>query len=98
MAITTNISIVVFGVILAAGFGLGRYILLINYLNKHIPSQQRAMIMSTILMARQLAQVILNPLVGFMVEWNLVYVLFILGGLMIVWSFVSPVREKHLID
>ena len=98
MAVTTNISIVVIGVMFAAGFGLGRFILLVNYLNKHIPSKQRAMIMSTILMFKQLAHVILNPVVGYLVEWNIVVTLLILGGLMIVWSFLSPVREKHLID
>jgi MFS family permease len=98
MALTSNVPIVVLGIILAASFGLGRFILMINYINKHIPSEQRAMIISTILMFKQLGHVILNPLVGYMVEWNLVYVLLILGGMMILWSIVSPVREKHLLD
>ena len=31
MAVTPNISVVVVGVMLAAGFGLGRYVLLLNY-------------------------------------------------------------------
>ena len=83
---------------LAAGFGLGRWILLINYINKHIPSGQRAMIISTIVMFRQAGHVILNPIVGYLVEWNLVIVLIILGSLTIVWSIISPVREKHLVD
>jgi len=98
MAFTSNIPIVVIGIILAASFGLGRFILLINYINKHIPSEQRAMIISTIMMAKQLGHVILNPMVGYAVEWNLVVTLIILGSLMIAWSFLSPVREKHLVD
>ena len=98
MALTSNIPIVVIGIILAASFGLGRFILMINYINKHIPSEQRAMIISTIMMAKQLGHVILNPVVGYAVEWNLVVTLIILGSLMISWSFLSPVREKHLVD
>ncbi|MBN2157428.1 MAG: MFS transporter [Candidatus Lokiarchaeota archaeon] len=98
MSITQNVSIVVFGIMLAAGFGLGRWVLMIHYLNKHIPSEQRAMIISTIVMFKQLAHVMINPLVGFLVEWNLVIVLLILGGLLIVWSIISPVKESHLVD
>lgn len=98
MAVTSNVSIVVIGIVFAAGFGLGRWILLINYLNKHIPSEQRAMIISTIVMFKQLGNVILNPIVGYLVEWNLPIILLILGGMMTLWSFLSPVREKHLID
>ncbi|MHA1451824.1 MAG: MFS transporter [Promethearchaeota archaeon] len=98
MALASNSSVVVIGIILAAGFGLSRWILLINYINKHIPSEQRAMIISTIVMFKQLGHVILNPIVGRLIEWNLVIVLLILGGIMIVWSFLSPVREKHLLD
>ena len=98
MALTSNVSLVVVGIIFAAGFGLGRYVLLMNYINKHIPSEQRAMIISTIVMFKQLGHVILNPIVGRLIEWNLVIVLIILGGIMIAWSFLSPVREKHLWD
>jgi MFS family permease len=98
MALTSNVSLVVVGIMLAAGFGLGRWILLINYINKHIPSEQRAMIISAIVMFKQLGHVILNPIVGYLVEWNLVIIQVILGGIMIAWSFLSPVREKHLLD
>jgi len=98
MAISSNVSIVVLGIMLAAGFGLGRWILLINYLNKHIPSEQRAMIISTIVMFKQLAHVVINPVVGFLVEWNLVIVLIIIGSLLVIWSFASPIREIHLLD
>jgi hypothetical protein len=49
-------------------------------------------------MFKQLGHVVLNPIVGYLVEWNLVVIQVILGGIMIVWSFLSPVREKHLKD
>ncbi len=97
-ALTTYIPIVIAAIIGAAGIGLARRPLLLNYMNKYIPSEQRATIISTIAMLRTLVLVILNPLVGLLTEWSLNKTLIILGTLAICFAFISKIEENHLID
>ena len=96
--LTTFLPLVILIIILGGGFGLSRRTVMASYLNKQIPSPQRATILSTISMLRQAVQVILNPAVGFMVDWSLNYTLIILGLAAIIFAFISRVEEEHLID
>ena len=89
---------VIIGVIFAATFGMSRRTLLLNYINKQIPSEQRATIISAVAMFRQFILMILIPIVGIFVDMSLNTVLVILGIIAVIWSFISPVKEKYLIN
>jgi len=96
--LTSFAPIVLLVIIVGGGFGLSRRPLFISYMNKYIPSPQRATVLSTISMFRRICLVVVNPLIGMLVDWSLNYTLIILGTAAIIFSFVSKVEENHLID
>lgn len=96
--LTDYLPLVLVAIMVGGGFGLSRGPLFSSYLNQHIPSGERATVLSTIAMFRQLVLVVINPLVGYAVDWSLNYTLIILGLIGVVFSFVSRVKEEHLIE
>ena len=85
-------------IILAIAFGVTRAPLLISYMNKYIPSPERATVLSTINMFQTLSFVIVYPLVGFAADWSLIMTLILLGIAGIGFSLISRVKEEYLID
>ncbi|MCK4358151.1 MAG: MFS transporter [Candidatus Cloacimonetes bacterium] len=96
--LTKCIPIVLLVIILGGGFGLSRRPLFVSYMNKYIPSEKRATVLSTISMLRRLGLLVINPFVGLLVDWSLNYTLIILGIAAVLFSFISKVEEGHLID
>ncbi len=96
--LTNYIPLVIFAIIIGGGFGLARKPLFDSYMNKLIPSNERATVLSTISMFRRIFLVIVNPIVGLLTGWSLDYTLIILGTLAVLFSFISKVKEEHLID
>lgn len=84
--------------IILVGFGLARRPLIINYLNKHVPSAQRASVLSNIDMIQTLFSAFAYWSVGIAVDWSLNATLIIMGMTIIVFSFIFRVKEKYLID
>lgn len=100
LSLTNWVPAVIGGIILASGFGLSRGPLFSNYMNKHIPSDKRATILSTSSMLRTFAIVITNVSSGFLSDWSIPYTLMILGIGIILFSFFSSlkIKEEYLID
>ncbi|MFH2105430.1 MAG: MFS transporter, partial [Parcubacteria group bacterium] len=96
--LTKFIPLVVLVIALAGGFGLGRRPLFSSYLNKYIPSEKRATVLSSVSMLRKFTMVLMYPLVGLLVDQSLNYTLIILGIVAVIFSLVSRVREEHLVD
>lgn len=96
--LTTWLPAVLAVIIIGGGFGLSRRPLFVNYMNKYIPSDKRATVLSSVSMLRRFALVIINPVVGVMTDWSLNYTLIILGVIAIIFSFVSRVEEEYLIE
>ncbi|MFX1451031.1 MAG: MFS transporter [Promethearchaeota archaeon] len=96
--LTIFVPLILLAIFLAGGFGLSRRPLLINYMNKYIPSEKRATVISTATMFEKLFCAIFNPFVGLLVDWSLSYTLIIIGIVAIVFSLISKVEESHLID
>ncbi len=90
--------LVITGIIFAAGFGLSRGPLFSNYMNKHIPSDKRATILSTTSMFRTFAIVIVEILSGVLAEWSIPGTLLIFGIAAIAFAFFSGIEEEYLID
>jgi MFS family permease len=98
LGVTQYLPLVICGVLLASYFGLARGPLFVSYMNKFIPSDQRATALSTASMFRMLAMAILNPVAGVLADWNLQKTMLILAGCLLLFTFVSRVREDQLVD
>jgi hypothetical protein len=67
-------------------------------MNKYIPSDKRATILSTTSMLRTLAIVVINTCSGLLADWSIPYTLLILGISTVIFAFLSRIKEEHLID
>ncbi len=93
-----NIITISILIILGGGFGLTRLPLMSSYMNRFIPSEQRATILSSISMFRRFGLVILNPLIGFTADHSLRLAALIVGLLPLVLFIFSPIEQKMLED
>lgn len=98
LGFSRNIAFSVILIALIAGFGLSRYVLVSNYMNKYIKSKIRATVLSTASMVESLGLAIMYLVVGLLAEWSLNYTLIIIGVLCVIVAIVSRVEEGHLID
>lgn len=98
LGLTSWAPVVIPAIIFAAGFGLSRIPLFTSYMNKYIPSDKRATILSATSMFRTFSIVIANLIAGTLVGWSVSYSLIILGIAIIIFSLFSKIREEHLID
>jgi MFS family permease len=96
--LTSYLPFVLISILLVASFGLSRRPLLASYMNKHIPSEERSTILSTVSMLNKFVLVVVNPIVGVLTEWSLSYLLIMLGVVAVLFAFISRVEEEHLLD
>jgi len=92
------LPVVLVSIVIVTAFGWSRIPLIVSYMNKHIPSSERATILSTVNMFHTLLMVIAYPLIGILAEWSLAMTLLILGTIGIVVSLGIRVKEEYLID
>ncbi|HEX8439491.1 hypothetical protein [Archangium sp.] len=78
-------------------FSLPRIPLFSAYINHHIPSEQRATVLSFVSMVRTLGIVVCNPFIGLLAEWSLSWTMAILGTGLIVLAAASRLEERHLV-
>ncbi|MCM2303704.1 MAG: MFS transporter [Elusimicrobia bacterium] len=77
-------------------FGMSRSVLISNYMNKHIGSAQRATVLSTVGMGRQLMGVAVLPVVGLLTKISLPWTFAALGASILACAWASSVEEAHL--
>jgi MFS family permease len=93
------VPVMIIAILSIGGFAMTRRPLLISYMNKYIKSEERATTISSISMLVSLSKMIAFPLIGFTIEKiSLQAALIILGIITIVFTLLSKVEEKHLID
>ena len=78
-------------------FGMSRSVLISNYMNKHIGSAQRATVLSTVGMGRQLMGIVVLPVVGLLTKSSLPWTFAALGAAILACAWASSVEEEHLI-
>ena len=98
MGSISNTLVLITAIITAAGFGLSRAPLLTSYMNKYIPSDKRATVLSVTSMFRMITISIVNVLAALMSEWSVPWTIIIFGFLLCMFPFILHVREDHLID
>lgn len=86
------------GIVVAFTLGLPRTALFSAYMNKHIPSDKRATVLSFASMVRTLAIVVANPLIGLAADHSLTAALAGMGVAMILVTAFSRIEERHLLD
>jgi MFS family permease len=92
----TSLFLIVFCIFLVAGLGLTYFNISLGYCQGYIDSEERSTVISTISMFRLLSLSIMNTIIGYVAEINLSIVFLALGVCAVAWSFLSPVKEKHL--
>lgn len=85
-------------IIFSAAFGLTRGPLFISYMNKFIPSEKRATVLSVTTMFQTLAIVFINVITGLLSKWSMNYTMIIVGVFLVVVTVFSRIEEEHLID
>ncbi len=97
VAIFPSLPTILLFIIFAGGFGLTRSEFVAVFMNRHIPSDKRATVLSSISMFRRFALVILNPLIGFIATHSLNAALLVVGVLPLSLFFFSPLfKQKYL--
>lgn len=82
--------------VLIPAFGMSRSVLISNYMNKHIGSAQRATVLSTVGMGRQLMGIVVLPAVGLLTKVSLSWTFAALGAAILACAWASSVEESHL--
>ncbi len=91
-----HLAVVAVLIVVGFTFSLPRIPIFSAYMNRYIPSDKRATVLSLTSMCRTLAIVVVNPLIGLLADWSVAYTIIILGvGLMAV-GFFSRIEERHL--
>ncbi len=96
VAFLSNVFTVIIFLVFAGGFGLTRLDLMSVYMNRFIPSEQRATVLSSISMLRRFLLVVLNPLMGFVADKSLVLALCLAGVLCLGVFLFSPLKREIL--
>ncbi len=98
VAIFPSIFTLVLFILFAGGFGITRSELMSSYMNKFIPSEQRATVISSISMFRRFALVILNPIIGFAADRSLGMAFLILGLIPLLIFLLPPINKQKISD
>jgi MFS family permease len=77
-------------------FSLPRVVIFSAYMNRYIPSDKRATVLSVTSMCRTLAIVAVNPVIGLLADWSVANTMIILGAGLIAGGLFSRIEEKHL--
>lgn len=96
LGLTKHIIFVLSGILIVFIFGLARLPVYNAYINKYVPSDKRATVLSISSMLRTLMIVVISPLVGYLGDWSLNYTSIILGIMLIAVSLFSKVEESFL--
>ena len=84
-------------IIVVSGFGLSRTPLYISYMNRFIPSDKRATVLSVTSMARNIGIGLANLAAAAIAGWSVRMMVVISGVLIVFFALTTRVKEEHLI-
>lgn len=97
LALTNYLPLVITGIVLGFTFCV-RIPIFSSYMNKYIPSEKRATILSLISMCRTISIVVVNPIIGVLADWSVQNTMMILGAALLLLTAFTRIEEKHLIE
>jgi predicted MFS family arabinose efflux permease len=92
------LPVTILAIILAFSFGLSRMPVFTSYMNKYIPSDKRATVLSAASMMRTFSLVIMKLISGALAKWSLSGAMTVLGAALVALTAFSRVEESHLKD
>lgn len=96
LGVIVHLAVVALLIVAGFTFSLPRIPIFSAYMNRYIPSDKRATVLSLTSMCRTLAIVVINPLIGLLADWSVAYTMIILGVGLIAAGFFSRIEERHL--
>jgi len=90
-----SVSVIIL-IIVTVGFGLSRYIILLNGINKQLNDENRVTVLSTINMFRMGIKAIILPFIVLMLMWDISIAFIILGSMILLFTFKSKVKKEFL--
>jgi MFS family permease len=98
LGLSNSAWMIVAMITITAGFGLSRTPLYISYMNKFIPSDKRATVLSVTSMARNIGIGLANLVAAAMAGWSVQYMMIANGAIIIFFALSTRVKEEHLAD
>lgn len=98
LGLNNSLAATLVSIYIIGGFLVSRKPLMISYMNKYIPSSERATVLSCVSMINSLVVAVINPLFGYFVQKSLNGTLLFIGIITTLFAFVSRIEEDHLID
>ncbi|HNT29780.1 MAG TPA: hypothetical protein PKL83_02400, partial [bacterium] len=92
-----SVALVITITLLVSGFGLSRIDVMRNYMQAHIPSAERATVLSSLGMVRRLGMAVLNPIIGLCMDASLQGTAVGIGMVIILLAGMSRVQEEWLV-
>lgn len=92
-----SLPLIIITIIIGCSLGFARRPLLINYMNKHIPSHKRATLLSLVSMFETFILIFIIQLIGILSENYLSITMLVLGLLALFITLYSSVKEDHLL-
>jgi MFS family permease len=96
LGLTTSAAAVAVLIVVGFSFSLPRAAIFSAYMNRHIPSDMRATVLSLASMFRTLAIVVVNPVIGLLADWSVAWTMVILGAGLLAAGVFSRIEEGHL--
>ncbi len=96
VTIIKNPFFVVFSIFMIAGLRALRIPLLADFMNRHIESKKRATVLSGVSMIQRAVIFVLYPIVGALADVSLKYTFLFLGGIVLLFTFITRIEAKHL--
>ena len=96
LGFTTHSVIGIILLLIIVAFGNPRPLLFINGINRHIDSENRATVLSTLNMFRSILSSIFYLIIGIVVTWNISAIFFILGISIITLTLTLRVKSEYL--
>jgi len=88
--------IIILLILITVGFGLSRYIILLNGINKQLKEDNRATFLSTINMFRMLIRALVFPFIALIMMWDINVLFIVLGIIIILYTFKGKIKEEFL--
>ena len=98
LGLSNSAWLIVSIIVVTAGFGLSRTPLYISYMNKFIPSDKRATVLSVTSMARNIGIGLANLIAAGLAEWSVKHMMIVIGGIILFFALATRVKEEHLTD
>jgi MFS family permease len=98
LGLSSSAWVLVLVIVVTAGFGLSRTPLYISYMNKFIPSDKRATVLSVTSMARNIGIGLVNLFAAVLAKWSLKNMMIVSGVIILILAMATRVKEEHLND